>query len=143
MHAAIFNTLKSLFASALVCMAMTTAVFANANAITSRYEFKTVADAKRFSTLTNETRCIVCQFQNIADSNAPLADSIRGKIFELINAQKTDDEIKNYLVERYGEVILLKPRFNWASALLWLFPALALCLLALIFRAFYQDARRP
>src|SRR3990167_7209638 len=88
------------------------------NAVATTYHFSSPDDARRFSTLTDETRCVVCQFQNIADSNAPLAGSIREKIYRLIQEKKSDEEIKDYLVKRYGEVILLKPRFNSMTLLL-------------------------
>jgi cytochrome c-type biogenesis protein CcmH len=104
----------------------------------SPYTFATPQDAHRFSVLTNETRCVVCQFQNIADSNAPLAGSLRDKIFQLIQEKRTDDEIKDYLVKRYGEVILLKPRFNPLTAILWLFPALGLLAFSIILFRFYR-----
>ncbi len=108
------------------------------NAVTSTYHFTTEQDAQRFSTLTNETRCIVCTFQNIADSNAPIAGSLREKIYQLIQQKKSDDEIRAYLVKRYGEVILLKPRFNPLTAFLWGFPLLAIALFALIMIRFYS-----
>jgi cytochrome c-type biogenesis protein CcmH len=108
------------------------------NAAASTYTFSSLQDAERFSTLTNETRCVVCQFQNIADSNAPLAGSLRDKIYQLIQEKKSDAEIKNYLVKRYGEVILLKPRFHPLTAVLWSFPVLALAVFAWIMTRFYR-----
>lgn len=108
------------------------------NAAASTYTFSSPQDAERFSTLTNETRCVVCQFQNIADSNAPLAGSLRDKIYQLIQEKKSDAEIKNYLVKRYGEVILLKPRFNPLTAVLWSFPVLALMVFAWMMIRFYR-----
>src|SRR3989338_8567959 len=95
----------------IACMTLTSYAAAPSTVVAvSPYTFAAPQDAHRFSVLTNETRCVVCQFQNIADSNAPLAGSLRDKIFQLIQEKKTDDEIKDYLVKRYGEVILLKPR---------------------------------
>ena len=110
------------------------------NATATTYSFASTQDAKRFSELTNETRCVVCQFQNIAESNAPLAGSLRDKIYQLIKEKRSDDEIKAYLVKRYGEVILLKPRFNPLTAILWLFPALALVLFSFFLLRFYRRA---
>ncbi|RDI40180.1 cytochrome c-type biogenesis protein [Aquicella lusitana] len=86
------------------------------------YPFTSVADAKRFESLTKEIRCVVCQNQNIADSNAPLANDLRLKVYQLVKNNKSDEEIKAYLVKRYGEFILLRPRFNLLTAILWLFP---------------------
>jgi cytochrome c-type biogenesis protein CcmH len=108
------------------------------NAAASSYTFSSTEDAERFSTLTSQSRCVVCQFQNIADSNAPIASGMRDKIYQLIQEKKSDDEIKAYLVQRYGEVILLKPRFNPLTALLWFFPLLALLIFAIILKRVYQ-----
>ena len=113
------------------------------NAVASTFSFASTQDAERFSALTNETRCVVCQFQNIAESNAPLADSLRHKIYELIQEKKSDEEIKTYLVKRYGEVILLKPRFNLLTALLWFFPLLGLAIFAwLLARLYWPSATK-
>lgn len=88
----------------------------------SLYSFTSVAEAKRFEFLIKEIRCVVCQNQSIADSNAPLAKDLRVKIYQLIKDKKSNEEIKNYLVQRYGEFILLRPRFNKSTAMLWVFP---------------------
>jgi cytochrome c-type biogenesis protein CcmH len=86
------------------------------------HHFAAAQDAKRFYDLTHSLRCVVCQSQAIADSDAPLAKDLREKIALLINAKKSDEQIKNYLVSRYGEFILLEPRFNKLTIFLWLFP---------------------
>lgn len=122
---------------------MTTLAIAQTNASASNYKFTSQQDAERFSTLTNETRCVVCQFQNIAESNAPLAASLRDKIYQLIQEKKSDAEIKSYLVKRYGEVILLKPRFNPLTALLWGFPLLALLVFFICLRRFFKASPTP
>lgn len=97
------------------------------------YPFTSSRDAARFQSLISETRCVVCQNQNIADSNAPLANDLRGKIYGLIIAGQSNEEIKNYLVNRYGEFILFQPRVNKFTVLLWSFPLLALIFAFLIF----------
>ena len=97
------------------------------------YPFASPAEAKRFASLTNEVRCLVCQNQTIADSNAPLANDLRGKIYRMILNHQSDEEIKNFLVKRYGEFILLTPRLNKITLILWFFPLFgilfALCFL--------------
>jgi cytochrome c-type biogenesis protein CcmH len=90
------------------------------------YPFTSVVDAQRFASLTAEIRCVVCQNQSIAESNAPLANDLRGKVYLMVKEQQSAEEIKNYLVQRYGEFILLQPRFNSATFLLWSFPIFAL-----------------
>jgi len=89
------------------------------------YPFTSAKDATRFQNITKEIRCVVCQNQNIADSNAPLANDLRAKIYQMILDKKSSKEIKTYLVKRYGEFILLRPRVNKATIFLWSFPFLA------------------
>ncbi len=84
------------------------------------------ATAARFVALTKEIRCVVCQNQNLADSTAPIANDLRQKIYTMILEDKSDAEIKDYLVKRYGEFILLRPRFNLLTWFLWLFPILGI-----------------
>lgn len=71
-------------------------------------------------------RCLVCQNQSIDDSDAPLARDLRVLVRERLKAGASDDEIKDYVVERYGEYVLLKPPFGGHTLLLWLLPALVL-----------------
>ncbi len=69
-----------------------------------------------------ELRCLVCQNQTLADSNAELAQDLRLKIATMISDGSTDTDIKNYMVERYGEFVLYRPRLNSATTLLWVGP---------------------
>ncbi|OGT36056.1 MAG: hypothetical protein A3F11_05440 [Gammaproteobacteria bacterium RIFCSPHIGHO2_12_FULL_37_14] len=90
------------------------------------YPFHSSSDATRFSSLTKEIRCVVCQNQNLAESNAPLANDLRNKIYYMVLAKQSNSEIESYLVKRYGEFILLKPRFNITTFMLWIFPFAAI-----------------
>jgi cytochrome c-type biogenesis protein CcmH len=76
--------------------------------------------------LSRELRCMVCQNQSIDDSDAPLARDLRLLVRERISAGDTDSQVVDFLVARYGEFVLLKPRFNPHTVLLWLLPPLAL-----------------
>ena len=98
-------------------------------AIADPAAFNAEQDA-RYRTLTNELRCLVCQNQNIADSNAPLAADLRDHVRAQILAGKSDVEITRYLTDRYGDFVLYKPPFKAITILLWLGPAL-LVLIAL------------
>jgi cytochrome c-type biogenesis protein CcmH len=89
------------------------------------YTFHSTQEEQRFSALTKEIRCVVCQNQSIADSAAPLASDLRDKVYQMINTHKTDAEIESYLVKRYGEFILFKPPVHRETLLLWFFPLLA------------------
>jgi cytochrome c-type biogenesis protein CcmH len=76
----------------------------------------------RLKRLESELRCLVCQNQTLADSNADLADDLRREVRELALAGKTDDEIKAYLVARYGDFVLYDPPLKMITSLLWLGP---------------------
>jgi cytochrome c-type biogenesis protein CcmH len=76
--------------------------------------------------LSRELRCMVCQNQSIDDSDAPLARDLRLLVRERIASGDSDSEVIDFLVARYGEFVLLKPRFNSRTLLLWLLPPLAL-----------------
>lgn len=90
------------------------------------YPFTSKTDSQRFIALTNEIRCPVCQGQSIADSNAPLANDLRNKVYQLILEKKSDADVRNYLTQRYGNFILLRPPINQSTWLLWIFPMLAM-----------------
>lgn len=91
--------------------------------------------------LSRELRCLVCQNQSIEDSNAPLARDLRRIVRERVVAGDSDKAVLDYLVQRYGEWVLLKPRFNLQNLLLWLGPVLLLILGGGIIFALYR--RQP
>lgn len=87
----------------------------------------TVADPvtnKRAVNLAEQLRCLVCQNQSIADSNAELAVDLRRQINEQIAQDRSDGEIVDFMVQRYGEFVLYRPPFNAVTLLLWFGPAL-------------------
>ena len=89
-------------------------------------EFRNAAEEQRFRDLSAELRCLVCQNQSLDDSSAPLAQDLRDEVLALMRAGNTDAQIKQYLVERYGDFVLYRPRFTAANLLLWLGPVLLL-----------------
>jgi cytochrome c-type biogenesis protein CcmH len=76
----------------------------------------------RLKHLETELRCLVCQNQTLADSNAPLAEDLRREVRELAKSGKSDSEIKQYLVARYGDFVLYRPPLNSNTWLLWIGP---------------------
>jgi cytochrome c-type biogenesis protein CcmH len=78
----------------------------------------------RLKHLAEELRCLVCQNQTIADSNAPLALDLRNQIRAQIAQGRTDDQIRAYMVDRYGDFVLYRPPFKATTAILWLAPFL-------------------
>ncbi len=102
------------------------------------YQFKDEEKQERFQTLVAELRCPKCQNQNLADSNAEIAKDLRTKIYQMLDADKSDDAIVKYMLERYGEFVLYEPQLNAQTLLLWYGPVLLLIIgliaIALIIR---------
>jgi cytochrome c-type biogenesis protein CcmH len=96
---------------------------------------------RRLKALAEELRCLVCQNQTIADSNAPLAVDLRNQIRTQIAQGRSDDDIRAYMVERYGDFVLYKPPFHAGTALLWLGPPLLVAAGVVIFIVVVR--RRP
>jgi cytochrome c-type biogenesis protein CcmH len=88
--------------------------------------FASTEQEARFKHLTVELRCLVCQNQNLADSDAPLAQDLRKEIFDMLQAGKGDEEIKTFMVDRYGDFVLYRPPVQGNTLLLWVMPALFL-----------------
>ena len=88
------------------------------------FEFDTPEQEARYKHLVEELRCTVCQNQNIAGSNAELAADLRRKTYELVQAGKSDEQILDYMVERYGNFVLYRPPLTPGTALLWVGPFL-------------------
>jgi len=86
----------------------------------------------RYESINRELRCLVCQNQTIADSNATLAQDLRREVRDMIAAGKTDDEIRDFMIERYGDFVLYRPRMTAQNFLLWAAPALLLLIAAVV-----------
>ena len=123
------SLLRSLWISA--CLAM--GLFAP-GALLSAQEARPVAQdpvlEKKVITLSNELRCLVCQNQTIADSNAELAVDLRNQVRKQLSEGKSDREILDYMVQRYGEFVLYRPPLSYKTILLWAGP-FALLLIAM------------
>ena len=87
-------------------------------------------DEARLRALLYELRCLVCQNQSLADSDAELAGDLRRRVRTLMAAGKSDAEIMDHLQARYGDFVLYRPPFAWRTAALWLGPFLLLALAA-------------
>jgi cytochrome c-type biogenesis protein CcmH len=123
------SVLRSVFTSA--CLAIGLFV---PGAIPSAQEARPVAEdpvlEKKVITLSNELRCLVCQNQTIADSNAELAVDLRNQVRKQLGEGKSDREILDYMVQRYGEFVLYRPPLSYKTILLWAGP-FALLLIAM------------
>ncbi len=115
--------LRSLLPLAFAASVLWPLAAAGADAVPTEMDPGSAARAVK---LAERLRCLVCQNQSIADSNAELANDLRRQIREQIAAGKSDDEIVNYMVNRYGDFVLYQPPFKATTALLWAGPALLL-----------------
>ena len=95
------------------------------------YEFHDEVTKIRFQALTKELRCPKCQNQNLAGSNSPIAADLRKELYELLQQGKADSEIVSFMVDRYGEFVLYRPRVSSLTYVLWFGP-IVLILLGII-----------
>lgn len=86
------------------------------------HEFKTPEDETRYKALIEELRCPKCQNQNLAGSDAPIAQDLKRQTYQMIQDGRSDTEIRNYMFERYGDFISYKPPMRPSTWILWLFP---------------------
>jgi len=107
---------------AVVALAMMVPAFAGSEPLI----FTDAEQEARYQQLTLELRCLVCQNQNLADSDAPLAQDLRQEIFNMMQSGRTDDEIKQFLIDRYGDFVLYMPPVKSNTLVLWLMPAVLL-----------------
>ena len=84
--------------------------------------FATPEQEQRYKDLTLELRCLVCQNQNLADSDAPLAQQLRGEIFDMLQDGRSDQEITGFMVDRYGDFVLYRPPVQGNTLALWAMP---------------------
>ncbi|MBS0487295.1 MAG: cytochrome c-type biogenesis protein CcmH [Proteobacteria bacterium] len=94
--------------------------------------FKDRAEEVRFQNLTRQLRCLVCQNQDLADSDADLAKDLRRQVFEMMQSGKSDEQIKQYLVSRYNDFVLYDPPLHAGTWLLWFGPFAFLALGAFV-----------
>ncbi len=86
------------------------------------YRLPDPAQQKTYESIISELRCLVCQNQTIADSNAELAADLRRQVFEMLQQGKSKDEIHQFMTQRYGDFVLYNPPFKAKTGLLWLGP---------------------
>ena len=111
-----------------------------ANTADIPFDFSNTAQEQQYKQLIEELRCLVCQNQSLADSSADLAQDLRNEIFQMIVDGKSDKEIINFMVARYGDFVLYKPPLNPSTLLLWFGPFILL--IAAVFTAIIIVRRR-
>lgn len=107
----------------LIFASMALGLLASAHAAIDTFEFANDAERQRYRNLIEELRCPKCQNQNIADSDAPIAMDLRNEIFRMLEEGKSNEEIIDFLVSRYGDFVLYKPPLTSRTLLLWYGPA--------------------
>ena len=105
--------------AALVCGLALTGI---AHAAIDTYEFANDAERARFRELTQELRCPKCQNQDLADSNAPIATDLRREIFRMLGEGKDNQQIIDFMVDRYGDFVRYKPALTSKTVVLWFGP---------------------
>lgn len=103
-------------------------VYASLASANSLYPLDNPKQQAQFNHLLRELRCLVCQNQDLSDSNAPLAKDLRAEVYHLVLDGRSDGEIINYLTARYGDFILFNPPVKGITALLWFGPMIFLLL---------------
>jgi cytochrome c-type biogenesis protein CcmH len=112
------------FAIVLLCLASTAFAMQLQSSVPNVY--RNAAEETRFHALTGSLRCVMCQNESLADSDAPIAHDLRREILDLMRDGKTDAQIRDFLVARYGEFVLYQPRVEPATWLLWFGPLVLL-----------------
>lgn len=102
----------------------TASIWADAERVT----FENAQNKANYDALVNELRCLVCQNQTIADSDADLAKDLRAKVYQMVEAGQSQNEVIDYMTARYGDFVLYRPAFKMKTLLLWLGPIVFLLL---------------
>jgi len=117
-------------------------VAAPVDARVEAYHFDDPAKEVRYKQLIAELRCLVCQNQNLADSNAELAVDLRRQTYEMVGRGASNEEVVSYMVERYGDFVLYRPPFRSSTALLWIGPFVILAVGVLVLLVFIRRRAR-
>ncbi len=118
------------------------AIASAAGAASTLYRFDDPDQAQRFQALTEQLRCLVCQGESIADSNADLAKDLRSQVHEMILAGHSNQQIMQFMTDRYGDFILYKPPFVPRTYFLWAGPLLLLILASVAMIKYVGRTRR-
>ena len=121
--------MKKLVSILVLCLLLGTA---HAGVTLEAFKFDSKAEELHFKDLIEELRCLVCQNQSLADSDAELAHDLRAEVYDMIQAGKSDEEIVTFLVARYGDFVLYKPPVKPSTWLIWFGPFVLLLIAAFV-----------
>ncbi len=118
------HKLRRLLHAVLLAMALLLPLLAVAQAVSdpTPLQYRDAAEEARFHALAAELRCVQCQNQSLADSNAQIAHDLRREVLTLMQQGNSDAQIKQFLVDRYGEFVLYRPVMDTRNSLLWFGP---------------------
>lgn len=109
---------------ALITAILCVTAVAHAQSVFEPREFSTSEHEQRYRTLVDELRCLVCQNQTIAESNADLASDLRREVYRMVEDGRSEEEITGFMIARYGDFVLYRPPFRGGTILLWAGPFL-------------------
>ena len=133
-----------LFPTLLVVWLLFGTTPASATATLEAFKFATEAEELHFKDLIAEIRCLVCQNQSLADSDAELAHDLRAEVYDMVQAGRSDAEIIDFLVNRYGDFVLYKPPLKPTTWFIWFGPFVLLAIAAfLLVRALRRQRQAP
>jgi cytochrome c-type biogenesis protein CcmH len=112
-------------------------------AVVEAYPFESEAERRRYNALIDELRCPKCQNQNLAGSDAPIAQDLRAEVYRLIRDGKSDQEILTFMHSRYGDFVLYRPRLTLETVALWLGPLLLVLIGALVWWRLSRGVAKP
>ena len=112
------------------------------NAAVELKQFKNAEQEQRYKNIIDELRCLVCQNQNLADSNAGLAVDLRKQVYKMILAGDDDEAIYDYMVTRYGDFVLYRPPFKATTFLLWVGPFIIFALGLFVLIRFIRQRKK-
>ena len=132
---------------ALIAAIVFVSATAHARTVFEPRDFSTPEHKQRYRTLVDELRCLVCQNQTIAESNADLASDLRREVYRMVEDGRSEDEIAGFMVARYGDFVLYRPVIRGETLLLWagpfLFAAAGLTVLFLHLRRSRREGAAP
>ena len=131
--------LAGLVLACLLSFCISLAISFSAQAAIEVYDFDSVQQEAQYRGLIEELRCPKCQNQNLAGSDAPIAQDLKQKTYDMIKEGRSDSEIRAYMQERYGDFITYKPPVRPSTWILWFFPPLLL--IVLVIGWFWQSKR--
>ena len=120
--------------------AVTTPAIQTGGMLVPRFEYE--VEERRYQALIAELRCPKCQNQNLAGSDAPIAQDLKRSVYDQITDGRSDQEIRGYLIERYGDFITYKPPMKGAALWLWLLPPILLLVLILGWLRYVNQRKR-